>query len=56
MIVLENLIGPVGLSVGSGLTESGLASVGIVCATSVSIFSSFSTLITNEYFSRLKIR
>ena len=56
MIVPEILVGSVGLSVGSGLTMSGLAPVGIVCAGSISFLSSLSTLITNEYFSRLKIR
>ena len=56
MIVSEILIGGVGLSVGSGLTISGLAPVGIMCASSISFLSSLSTLITNEYISKLKIR
>ena len=34
MIVSENLIGSVGSSVGSGLTVSGLAPVGIMCGSS----------------------
>ena len=51
MIVSERLIGSVGLSVGSGLTISGLAPVGVTCAGIISFSSSFSTLITNEYFS-----
>ena len=56
MIVSEILIGGVGLSVSSGLTISGLAPVGIMCASSISFLSSISTLFTNEYFSKLKIR
>ena len=55
-IVSENLIGSVGLGVGSGLTVSGLAPVGIMCASSISFLSSLSTLNTNEYFSKLKMR
>ena len=54
MIVSEILRGSVGLSVGSGLTISGLALVGIMCASSFSFSSSISTLITNEYISELK--
>ena len=56
MIVSEILIGIVGLGVGSGLTISGLTPVRIMCAFSISILSSISTLFTNEYFSKLKIR
>ena len=56
MIVSEILFGSVCFSVGSGLTLSGLAPVGIMCASSVSILSSISALITNEDFSKLKIR
>ena len=56
LIVSEILIGSVGLGVGSGLTLWGLAPIGITCAGSISFLSSFSTLFTNEYFSRLKIR
>ena len=56
MIVSEILIGSVGLGVGSGLTMSGLAPVGIMCAISVSFLSSTSTIIKNEYFSKWKIR
>ena len=52
MIVTEILIGSVGLGVGSGLTISGLAPVGIMCASSISFLSSISTLVTNEYFSK----
>ena len=54
-IVSEVLIGSVGL-VGSGFTISGLARVGIMWASSISFLSSISTLITNEFFSKLKIR
>ena len=56
MIVSEILIGVGGLRVGSGLTISRLAPVGVMTASSISFLSSISTLITNEYFSRLKIR
>ena len=56
MIVAEILTGSVGFSVGSRLTISGLAPVGIMCASGISYLSSISTLITNEYFSKLKIR
>ena len=55
MIVSEKLSGGVGLGVGGGLTISGLAPVGITCAGSNSFLSSISTLITNEYFLKLKI-
>ena len=48
------LIGGVGLGVASGLTISGLAPVGILTASSISFVWSISTLITNEYFSKLK--
>ena len=50
MIVSEILIG----SVGSALTLSGLAPVGIMCAGSI-FLSSISTLITSEHFSKFKI-
>ena len=40
MIVSEILIGSVGLSVGSGSTISGLAPLGIMCASSMSFLSS----------------
>ena len=56
MIVSEILIGGVGLGVGTGLTIYGLAPVGVSCAGGISFLSNISTLITNEYFSRLKIR
>ena len=56
MIVSEILIGSVGLGAGSGLTISGLDPVGIMTSSSISFSSSISTLITNEYFSKLKIR
>ena len=55
MIVSEIFICSAGLGVASGLTISGLAPVGIMCASSVSFLSSFSTLI-NECFSKLKFR
>ena len=56
MIASEFLIGTVGLSVGSGLSISGLAPVGIVCASSFSILSSISILIANEIFWEMKLR
>ena len=52
MIVSEFLIGLVGLGVGLDLTISGLATVGIMFASSVSILSVISTLITNDCFSK----
>ena len=55
MIVSEIFIGVGGLAVGSGLTVSGIAPVGMVTAGSISFLSSISTLITNEYFSKIKI-
>ena len=55
-IVSEFLKGSVGLGVGSGLTVSGLAPVGIMWASSISLLFSISTLITNGYFSKLKKR
>ena len=56
MIVSEILIGSVGLSVGSGLTISGLAPVGFLCASSISFLLSISILFTKENLSELKIR
>ena len=56
MIVSEILIGVGGLSVGSGLIISGIAPVGMVTAGSISFLSSISTLLTIEFFSKLKIR
>ena len=56
IFVSEILIGVGDLRVGSGLTMSRLAHVGVMTASSISFLSSTSTLITNEYFSRLKIR
>ena len=56
MVLSEILSGSVGLRVGSGLTISRLAPVGIMCASSISFLSSISTIITNEFFSKLKIR
>ena len=56
MNISDFLIGSVGLGVGSGLTISGLEPIGIMCASSISFSSSISTLITNEYFSKIKIR
>ena len=52
MIVSEILIGSIGSGVGSGLTMSRLAPVGIMCAICVSFLSSTSTIIINEYFSK----
>ena len=56
LTVSEILMSPVGLRVRSGLTVSGLAPVGNLCASSISFLSSIITLITKEYFSKLKIR
>ena len=56
MIVSKILIGGVVLGVGIGLTIKGLDPVGVMSAGSISFLSSISTLITNEYFSKLKIR
>ena len=56
MIVSKFLRGVGGLGVGSGLTISDIASVGMVTAYSISFLSSISTLTTNEYFSKLKLR
>ena len=50
MIVSEILIGSVGLGVGSRLTVSGLAPVGLMCASSISFLSSISIPIKNDYF------
>ena len=50
MIVSENLFSMVGLGVGSGLTVSGLAPMGIMCASGKSYLSGVSTLIANECF------
>ena len=55
MVVSENLIGEFELGVGSGLTKSGLAPVGFMCASSISFFSSISTLIINKYFLKVKL-
>ena len=51
-IVSEILLGIGGLSVGNGLTISGIPPAGMVTAGSISFLSSISTLITNEYFSK----
>ena len=56
MIVSEILIGVSGLTVGSGLTISGIAPVGMVAAGSISFLCTITTLITNEDFLKLKIR
>ena len=50
------MIGSVGLGVGSGLTISGLAPVGFMCASSISFLSNVSRQNTNEFFSKLKFR
>ena len=55
-IVSEILIGSAGLAVSSWLTISGVAPAGITCAGSISFLSKNSTLIANEYFSKLKIK
>ena len=56
MIGSEMLIGVGGLSVGSGLTISGVAPAGMFTASGISFLTSISTLITIEFFSKLKIR
>ena len=56
MIVSEILIDCVRLGAGSGLTVSGVAPIGIMCASSISFLFSISTLITNECFSILLLR
>ena len=56
MIVSEILIGGIGLSTGGGLTISEIAPAGLLCASAISFLSSIATLITNEYFSKIKIR
>ena len=56
MLVSEVSIGVGGLGVGSGLTLSGKAPVGMIIASSISFLSSISTLVTNEYLSKLKMR
>ena len=56
LIDSEILIGVGGLNVGSGLTISGTAPARMVTAGGTPFLSSISTLITNEYFSKLKIR
>ena len=53
-IVSKILIGDVGLGVGSRLTISRLAPVGIMAASSISFLFSISTLITNQNFSKIK--
>ena len=53
-IVSEFLLGVGGVSVGSGLTISGIAPVGMVTVGSIAFLSSISTLITKEYFSKIK--
>ena len=54
MIVSEILFGIGGIGVDSGLTIPGIAPVGMVTASSISFLSSISTLITMEYFSKIK--
>ena len=56
MILSEILIGVGGLSVSSGLTISGIAPAGMITTSGISFLTSISTLITNEYFPKLKIR
>ena len=56
LIAAGIVIGTVGLSVGSGLSISRSAPVGIVCAGIFSFRSSISASIANEYFSKLKIQ
>ena len=54
LIVLKNLMSLVGSRIGLALTISGLAPVGILCASSVSFLSSMSTFVTIVYFSKIK--
>ena len=49
MIVSQILISTAGLTVGSGLTLSWLAPVGLFCASSISFLTSVSTLNTSKY-------
>ena len=55
IIVRESLLFLVGLTVSSGLTVSGLAPVGIMCASTISFLLSIRTIITNEFFSKIKV-
>ena len=52
IIVSKILISSVGLEFGSRLTISGIALVGVMCASSISFLSSSSILITDDCFSR----
>ena len=56
MIVSGNFTGLVGLGVRSALFVSGFAPFGFICASSILFLSNISTLITNNYFSKLQIR
>ena len=56
MTVSEILFGVGGIGVGSTLSGTGIAPAGMVAASDISILSSISTLKTNEYFSKLKLR
>ena len=54
MIVSQILFSTAGLTVGSGLTLSWLARVGLFCASSISFLTSVSILNTNKYICKLK--
>ena len=54
LVVSEISNGSAGLGVAPGLTISGLALVGIMCASSVSVLPNISTLITNDFFQNQK--
>ena len=55
--ILEILTGIAGVSTGSALSITGVGTVdGIPIASCTAFMASIATLITNEYFSKLKIR
>ena len=55
--ILEILTGVAGVSTGSALSITGVGTaIGIPIASSTAFLASMATLITNEYFSKLKIR
>ena len=57
IIILEILTGVAGVSTGSALSVTGLgSSIGIPKASSTVFLASMATLITNKYFSKMKIR
>ena len=56
LTVWEFFIVTVEIVVGSGLNVSGKVPVGLMCAGSIWFLFSISTLKTNEYFSKIKLR